>query len=581
MKICFIGKYPPIEGGEASKLYFLAKELGKKGHEVHIVTNALCVEKEFREKLRGEDLKFYQPKGVTVHNINPFRLPHFIPQSSAYVERLASLAIHVVEKYQIDVIDGWYLVPYGIAAYLASCFTKRPLFLRHAGSDLNRVARSPYFAPIIDKILKAADRVVTYPSRVRFLKEKGILPYQIIINRSLAIDPKFFSPENKISPRRYLNPLVYQNKGSALITYIGKLSPNKGLMELLEALALVKKAGKKFKLLVIGNGRQKFKKRFIEQIEKLGLREEVIINSFIPPWRIPGVIKLSILLVHPEFNFPIEVHNPILVREIMACGGCLLISKELYQKQEKEFVKNGKNIVVVSPQKKRAFAQKIIDLLDNPQKRARIEKEARKAALKREDFSRYVNQFEQFYQEVIEELPAPSSKQKLIIFRGPPAVGKTTVSQILKKKVGNLAVLKFDTIRRNISEVPTPIHRRTMARDLTEKISEFLLSQGFNVLVEGVFLHQEEICPFHQLAQQKKVEFLIFELDASDEILRQRVKNKPTDPLQGGVVNFERALRAFRISKIRLHRAKIIRINTDSLSPNQVAVKILDLAKLE
>jgi hypothetical protein len=53
MKICFIGKYPPIEGGEASKLYWQVRELGKRGHEIHVVTNAFCVEKEFREKFKG------------------------------------------------------------------------------------------------------------------------------------------------------------------------------------------------------------------------------------------------------------------------------------------------------------------------------------------------------------------------------------------------------------------------------------------------------------------------------------------------------------------------------------------------
>jgi len=72
MKICTIGKYPPIEGGESSKLYWLAKALGEKGHEVHIVTNAWEVETKYREQITGDDLSgHYRPKNVYIHNTDP------------------------------------------------------------------------------------------------------------------------------------------------------------------------------------------------------------------------------------------------------------------------------------------------------------------------------------------------------------------------------------------------------------------------------------------------------------------------------------------------------------------------------
>ena len=44
-----IGKYPPIEGGVSARVYWLAKALGERGHEVHIVTNAQEVESEYKE----------------------------------------------------------------------------------------------------------------------------------------------------------------------------------------------------------------------------------------------------------------------------------------------------------------------------------------------------------------------------------------------------------------------------------------------------------------------------------------------------------------------------------------------------
>jgi len=50
MKICFITKYPPIEGGESSKAYWLIKGLGERGQNICCnVTNAWGMEDPFIE----------------------------------------------------------------------------------------------------------------------------------------------------------------------------------------------------------------------------------------------------------------------------------------------------------------------------------------------------------------------------------------------------------------------------------------------------------------------------------------------------------------------------------------------------
>ena len=87
MKICFISKYPPIEGGISSSTYWLARGLGERGHEVHIVTNALEVEDEYRETLDINDPN-YSPKNVYIHSTDPSPTieanPSNIPFSKMY-----------------------------------------------------------------------------------------------------------------------------------------------------------------------------------------------------------------------------------------------------------------------------------------------------------------------------------------------------------------------------------------------------------------------------------------------------------------------------------------------------------------
>ena len=48
MKICILGKYPPIEGGVSTQTYWLARGLAQRGHHVHVITNADEVEDMFR-----------------------------------------------------------------------------------------------------------------------------------------------------------------------------------------------------------------------------------------------------------------------------------------------------------------------------------------------------------------------------------------------------------------------------------------------------------------------------------------------------------------------------------------------------
>ena len=40
MRICIIGKFPPIQGGVSMRTYWTAHGLAARGHEVHVITNA-------------------------------------------------------------------------------------------------------------------------------------------------------------------------------------------------------------------------------------------------------------------------------------------------------------------------------------------------------------------------------------------------------------------------------------------------------------------------------------------------------------------------------------------------------------
>ena len=76
---------------------------------------------------------------------------------------------------------------------------------------------------------------------------------------------------------------------------------------------------------------------------------------------------------------------------------------------------------------------------------------------------------------------------KIIILRGPAGVGKSTVAELLQKKLGeNWVHLDIDKIKHTISETSSPI-RSEIAHRVGKYFIEELLSNNFNIIVEEIF----------------------------------------------------------------------------------------------
>lgn len=397
MKICLISKYPPIEGGESSKAYWLAKALGERGHEIHIVTNAWEVEGDYREAIDASDLDGnYQPKGVYIHNTDPFIEPSYIPYAKPYAEKVASLAIDIIKEYELQLIDSWYILPYVISGFLAKTITGKPQVMRHAGSDMSRLLSSPYLGTLFTSIFEKVDKIITYPSmRERFLSF-GVPEEKLFLNTKVSVDTRAFNPA--------VNPIdlsLYTDKnidGLPVITYIGKIGVTKGIYELAEAASQIKKD---FLLLFVskGKGLDKFK----NTIERLGIQNKTLFINFVPPWKIPSIIKRSTCVVIPERDFPVVQHTPILPREVMAVGKCMILSDELYNKRRSAEIQDEQNVLVVNPKNIEQFKELLERVIKNPADAEKIGQQARLVSEKIERFDEYVEDTISLYKEVLRE----------------------------------------------------------------------------------------------------------------------------------------------------------------------------------
>lgn len=93
-----------------------------------------------------------------------------------------------------------------------------------------------------------------------------------------------------------------------------------------------------------------------------------------------------------------------------------------------------------------------------------------------------------------------SKKQKLVIVRGLPGAGKSTYCDKTFIQ-DNYRILEPDHLMCDVNGKYTYIEQLWgMALDFTFKQADFLLSIGHSVVVCGVFIREEDLVPYRELA---------------------------------------------------------------------------------
>lgn len=341
MKLCLVGKYPPIEGGVSASHYWIARGLASRGHEVHVVTNAAEVEPDYRMEFVPEDRAWYQPVfprtggSVRVHGIQPFdeRAMRHIPQTDPVVSRLAGLTARTVRAFGCDAVLSYYYEPYAVAAAMAAGWTGRPLAVKHAGSDLDRLCRVPDLAAAYREVLRSADMVLTRPALMPRFLAMGVDP------RRLRDDVPFPVPTEVFHPGTAAAALP-------TIGIYGKTGAAKGTYDLIAALGTLAREGHEFRLLAMIGGPQG--RRLRAALEAAGIAGRTEILPLVPHWRVPDFLRSCTAVCFLERDFPIAIHGPVVPREVVACGVCLILSGEIAARQGDAVpFESGENVLIV------------------------------------------------------------------------------------------------------------------------------------------------------------------------------------------------------------------------------------------
>ncbi|MBI3321372.1 MAG: glycosyltransferase family 4 protein [Candidatus Omnitrophica bacterium] len=342
--------FHPIVGGTERQAFALAKGLLKQGHSVTVAT---C---------RFPHLGAFEVvDGIPIHRVIR---PH--ARGAVYaMSYLSSLMAFLVRwRRQYDVIHTHFLYLDAAAAGFLRTRLHKPVVAKAACGgtfgDVARWRRVP-FGSLFRPALKQVDCIVALSRQVK----EELLAYGLQSSRIVqvpnGVETERFRPADRRDVIR--RTLGWQGR---IVVFVGRLAPQKGLLNLLEAWAQVAPRLSDATLLLIGSGPQE------EQLKRLARRLDlerrlrfVGEQADVLPY-----LQAADLVVLPSLAEGMS--NALL--EAMACGLPCVASRI---GGNVELVTDGENGCLVEPGHPEQLAEAITRLLQDEQARRRFGAEGR------------------------------------------------------------------------------------------------------------------------------------------------------------------------------------------------------------
>jgi glycosyltransferase involved in cell wall biosynthesis len=365
VRILLFGKYPPIQGGTSSQTLQTVRVLAGAGHEVQVVTNAAEAEPAARATFGpGDEDRLHAfgrpvgPGSITVHLTRSVAAGVYLPWAKPFGSQLFGVGAHLAAVRRFDLIVGWYLEPYGLAAGHVAQATGTPLALRHAGSDTGRLSRHPDLGHAYRWLLSRADWVLTGPrNRDRLISLGARAGSLIDITRGLVPD-YFAEPVSSIEDlleelgrplrqsirdlklRRGIQSLLLANfdragelLGRVRVGICGKVGPTKGSHDLIQALELLLDGGADLTLLGAVGGPTPLLEDFFEAVAATRrLRDRALLFPYLAPWRMPAFFDSCTVFCQLERHFDVQLHRSRVPEEVLTRGRPLVLSAEIASK---------------------------------------------------------------------------------------------------------------------------------------------------------------------------------------------------------------------------------------------------------
>lgn len=317
MKIAFLSReYPPdtLWGGEAIVYHTLARALAERGHEVHVICQAVDRPKDLVEE------------GVFVHRVGTNARQHSAIARINYSFHAWRKLRQVIKKYGVEIVEASYWSAEGFPY----CLKKQvPLIVKTQSFPRDQIRTKNYhgfielvslkiLSRLADFVARRADRIISNSKAncERVVKELGIKPGKLDIVHHAIDVAKFRPTETAIRENVSISPQT------PLVLFIGRLEARKGCFFLCQAIPEVIKNYPDTRFILVGRdtnsapGGASFKNYIMAQGEMYNFRDNLIFIEFLPEDELIQLYSACDVFVlpslHESFGLP--------TLEAMACG---------------------------------------------------------------------------------------------------------------------------------------------------------------------------------------------------------------------------------------------------------------------
>ncbi|MEW5921856.1 MAG: N-acetyl-alpha-D-glucosaminyl L-malate synthase BshA [Bacillota bacterium] len=289
--LCF-----PTPGGSGVVAVELAREMARRGHEIHLVS----YEMPFRLS-SGEKIFYHE---VPLREFPLFPYPLFTLETAA---RLAA----VLQEFSPQLIHAHYTLPYSIAAMLARQISGQDrvkIITTVHGTDISTWGCDPAMQPLIRYSLEKSDAVTAVSHSLQreavALLGLGEEKISVIYN---FIDTERYRRNVDTGLQRELAP-----RGERIIMHISNFRPVKRVPDLIRAFALLVKEKKDVNLVLVGEGVEK--QKVMEMVKQMGVSARVrFLGTHVNP---APLLSCADLLVLPSAKESFG----LVALEAMACA---------------------------------------------------------------------------------------------------------------------------------------------------------------------------------------------------------------------------------------------------------------------
>ncbi|GIU71183.1 MAG: LPS biosynthesis rfbu related protein [Candidatus Nitrosocaldaceae archaeon] len=376
MKILVTTPYFYPEGGGLERYaYNIFKRLVKKGYEINVFCSTKNHNKDIVEELDG--LIIHRLKPDVIISNTPIRLNllkilsdeikngYDIVNSHTPVPYFAEIAALVARRNNIDYI---------VTFHVADMVSPKPL--------LNIISKM-LSVTIEPMIFKNAKKIITVSELV---KNNYLIKFA---NKTEVIPPG-------VDTERY-KPSIY-NPDAKKLLFISSLSSSyewKGLRILLDAMPSIIKRHPDATLTIVGDG--PLKQEFMQICRTKQINKNVIFKGRLSEEDLIKAYQSSALVIMPS-TANIDSF-PLVLLEANACGVPVIASKI---GGIPYYVKDGINGFLIEPRNNKMLAEKIIELLSNPNLLKELSVRSREIALEF-DWYKVIDATEQLFAECMNE----------------------------------------------------------------------------------------------------------------------------------------------------------------------------------